>query len=106
MVSPVTTRTSSIETPTVAAATWARIVSVPCPCSVMLEMTVSLPDGSSRIVVPSCDEMRAQPIALCAERPVAGQVQHRVERFFMRELLEEEPGGRGVGIHVRGEEIA
>ena len=62
MVSPVTTRTSSMATPTVAAATWARIVSVPCPCSVTLEMTVSLPVGSSRIVVPSCDEMRAPPV--------------------------------------------
>ena len=61
-MSPVTTRTSSIGTPTVAAATWARMVSVPCPCSVTLASTVSLPLGSRRIVVPSCDEMRAPPV--------------------------------------------
>ena len=61
MVSPVSTRTSSIATPTALATTCAIIVSVPCPCSVTPVMQVSLPDGSSLIVQPSCEEMRAPP---------------------------------------------
>jgi hypothetical protein len=48
-------------TPTVLATTWAIMVSVPCPCSVTPVMQVSLPDGSSLMVQPSCEEMRAPP---------------------------------------------
>ena len=84
--------------------------------------------------MPSCDEMRAppvpyvcgarhrevdedaeaeaavdaagaEPVALGAERAVVRQLQHRVERLLVRELLEEEPGGRGVRVHVGGQEV-
>jgi len=63
MVSPVSTRTLSNDTPTAVATTCASIVSVPCPCSVTPVSTDTMPLGSSLAVQPSCDEMRAPPIA-------------------------------------------
>lgn len=60
-VSPVTTRTCSIGTPTAVATTWATIASVPCPCSVTPIAATTPPCGLSRKVQPSWDEMRAPP---------------------------------------------
>ena len=60
-VSPVMTRTFSMETPTALAAICAKMASVPCPCSVTLHITVTMPVGSRRSVAPSCAEMRAPP---------------------------------------------
>jgi oligopeptide/dipeptide ABC transporter ATP-binding protein len=75
-------------TPTDVAATWARIVSVPWPCSVMLDSTVSLPLGSSRMVVPSWDEMRAPPVPyVCGPGTVRSrntQSPRPAEAFFAR----------------------
>ena len=60
-MSPVITLTLSIDTPTALAAICAKMPSVPCPCSVTLHITVTMPVGSSRSVAPSCAEMRAPP---------------------------------------------
>ena len=61
LVSPVMTLTLSMVTPTAVAAIWAKMASVPWPCSVTLESTVSMPVGSRRSVAPSWAEMRAPP---------------------------------------------
>ena len=43
------------------AAICAKMPSVPCPCSVTLHITETMPVGSRRNVAPSCAEMRAPP---------------------------------------------
>src|SRR4029453_2300838 len=93
MVSPVTTRTSASGTPTVVAATWARMVSVPCPCSVTLEITVSLPVGSSRIVGPSREARRGRErgAVLRGDARAAGSVRLSARHREVDEHAEPEP---------------
>ena len=52
-VSPSTTRTLSIGTPSSPAASCAIVVSSPCPCEVTPASTVTAPEGSIRTVTPS-----------------------------------------------------
>src|SRR5262249_56608621 len=52
-VSPWTTNTSSIETPSMSATIWANDVSSPWPCGEMPVSTVTLPVGSTRTVALS-----------------------------------------------------
>jgi hypothetical protein len=60
-VSPMSTVTASIGTPSSSATIWASAVRVPCPCSVTPASAVTAPEGSIRSVVPSCPEMGAPP---------------------------------------------
>ena len=60
-MSPEITRTLSICTPVAVATICAMMPSVPWPCSVTLTAATTPPWGSSRIVQPSWEEMRAPP---------------------------------------------
>jgi hypothetical protein len=58
-LSPASMPMSSMETPRLSATIWAMLVSVPCPWSVRLVTQRTVPEGSSRMVQPSCVEIGA-----------------------------------------------
>jgi hypothetical protein len=54
---------------------------------------------------PEIHAMRAEAIALRAERAIVRERQHRVQRLFVRQLLEEQSGRRGIWVHVGRQEV-